>query len=33
MVKEFCDKHGIEIKIDSNEKGTTFFLNLTNILK
>lgn len=33
MVKEFCDKHTIEIKIDSNKEGTTFFLNLTNILK
>jgi signal transduction histidine kinase len=33
IVKEFCDKHTIEIKIDSNKEGTTFFLNLTNILK
>lgn len=33
MVKEFCDKHNIEIKIDSTSKGTTFFLNLSNILK
>lgn len=33
MVKAFCDKHTIEIKIDSNSTGTTFFLNLTNILK
>ncbi|MGD9555090.1 MAG: sensor histidine kinase [Arcobacteraceae bacterium] len=33
IVKEFCDKHTIEIKIDSNQKGTTFFLNLSNILK
>jgi signal transduction histidine kinase len=33
MVKSFCDKHIIEIKIDSNAKGTTFFLNLSNILK
>lgn len=33
MVKSFCDKHHIEIKIDSNKQGTTFFLNLTNILK
>lgn len=33
MVKEFCDKYGIEIKIDSNNNGTTFFLNLSNILK
>jgi len=32
IVKEFCDKHTIEIKIDSNQKGTTFFLNLSNIL-
>lgn len=32
MVKEFCDKHGIAIKIDSNEEGTTFYLNLQNIL-
>jgi two-component system, OmpR family, sensor kinase len=33
IVKEFCDKHGIEIKIDSNKEGTTFFLNLSSILK
>lgn len=33
MVKEFCDKHTIEIKIDSNQEGTTFFLNLSPILK
>ncbi|MFA7571915.1 MAG: HAMP domain-containing sensor histidine kinase [Sulfurimonadaceae bacterium] len=33
IVKEFCDKHTIEIKIDSNKEGTTFFLNLSNILK
>jgi len=33
MVKEFCDKHNIEIKIDSTSKGTTFFLNLTSLLK
>ncbi|MDD2640133.1 MAG: HAMP domain-containing sensor histidine kinase [Arcobacteraceae bacterium] len=33
IVKEFCDKNAIEIKIDSNESGTTFFLNLINILK
>lgn len=33
MVKAFCDKHSIEIKIDSNTQGTTFYLNLTNILK
>lgn len=33
IVKEFCDKHAIEIKIDSNKAGTTFYLNLNNILK
>jgi len=32
IVKEFCDKNKITIKIDSNEKGTTFHLNLINII-
>jgi len=32
MVKEFCDHHLIEIKIQSNEEGTTLNLNLSNIL-
>lgn len=32
IVKEFCDKHGIEIKIDSLADGTTFYLNLSAIL-
>lgn len=33
MVKEFCDKNSIEIKIDSSKKGTKFYLNLSNILR
>lgn len=32
IVKEFCDKHAIEIKIDSLDAGTTFYLNLNAIL-
>lgn len=31
IVKEFCDKHNIEIKIDSSSLGTTFILNLDKI--
>ncbi len=31
IVKEFCDKHKIDIKIDSSTKGTIFKLNLVNI--
>lgn len=33
IVKEFCDKYKIDIKIDSSEKGTTFSLNLENIIE
>lgn len=32
MVKEFCDKHAIEIKIDSLDNGTKFYLKLTPLL-
>lgn len=31
IVKEFCDKQRIDIKIDSSTKGTIFKLNLVNI--
>jgi signal transduction histidine kinase len=33
IVKEFCDKHKIDIKINSSTKGTTFSLNLQNIIE
>ncbi len=32
VVKEFCDKHKIIIKIKSNDKGNTFILDLKNII-
>ena len=32
IVKDFCDKNKIVIKIDSNEKGTFFNLNLISII-
>ena len=32
MVKEFCDKNTIDIKIDSSESGTVFKLNLSKII-
>ncbi len=32
IVKEFCDKYGISIKIDSDKNGTTFKLNLAKVL-
>lgn len=32
IVKDFCDTHKIKIAIDSNEGGTTFELNLRNVL-
>ena len=32
MVKEFCDKNQIEIKIDTSPKGTVFKLNLSKII-
>jgi len=31
IVKEYCDKYGIDIKIDTSPKGTTFKLNLKRI--
>jgi two-component system, OmpR family, sensor kinase len=33
IVKEFCDKQKIDIKIDTSSKGTVFKLNLNNIIK
>ena len=33
IVKEFCDKHKIEIKINSSGEGTVFGLNLKNIVE
>lgn len=33
IVKEFCDKYKIDIKINSSQKGTTFSLNLKNIIE
>ncbi len=32
IVKEFCDKYKIDIKINSSTEGTTFSLNLKNII-
>jgi len=32
IVKEYCDKYGIDIKIDTNKNGTTFKLNLKKVL-
>ncbi len=32
IVKEFCDKNKITIKIDTTDKGNVFMLNLENIL-
>ena len=32
LVKEFCDKNDIDIKIDSSERGTTFKLGLSKII-
>ena len=32
IVKEFCDKENIDIKIDSSKDGTSFNLNLKNII-
>ena len=32
LVKEFCDKNSIDIKIDSSEIGTTFKLGLSKII-
>ncbi len=32
LVKEFCDKNGIDIKIDSSKMGTTFKLGLSKII-
>jgi len=31
IVKEFCDKYGIDIKIDTSTKGTTFKLDLKKV--
>ena len=33
IVKEFCDEHKLEIKIDSSKNGTAFYINLKNIIK
>jgi signal transduction histidine kinase len=33
IVKEFCDKYKIEMKINSSKDGTIFKLNLENIIK
>ncbi|MBT3280563.1 MAG: HAMP domain-containing histidine kinase [Campylobacteraceae bacterium] len=33
LVKEFCDKQKIDIKINSSSNGTSFKLNLKNIIK
>lgn len=33
IVKDFCDKNKIKISIDSNENGTTFELELKNIIQ
>ena len=33
MVKEFCDKNGIDIKIESSKNGTVFKLNLSKIIQ
>ena len=32
IVKEYCDKNSIDIKIDTSPKGTTFKLNLSKVL-
>lgn len=32
IVKEYCDKNAIEIKIEPKEQGTVFYLNLKNII-
>ncbi len=32
MVKEFCDKQKLDIKINSSSNGTTFNINLNNII-
>ena len=32
MIKEYCDKYGIDIKIEPKKSGTTFHLNLKRIL-
>jgi len=32
IVKEYCDKYGINIKIDTDKNGTTFKLNLKRII-
>ncbi len=32
IVKEFCDKHQIKIKIEPKEDGTIFILNLSNVI-
>ncbi len=33
VVKEFCDEQKLDIKIDSSKEGTSFHINLTNIIK
>lgn len=33
MVKEFCDKNKIGIKIEPSQKGNSFILNLKNLIK
>ncbi len=33
MVKEFCDEQKLTIKINSSKNGTSFHINLTNIIK
>ena len=33
IVKEFCDKHKIDIKINSSKNGTIFNLNLAKIIE
>jgi signal transduction histidine kinase len=32
MVKEFCDKEKLDIKINSSNIGTIFYINLANII-
>lgn len=32
IVKEYCDKNKIDIKLKSNTNGTTFYLNLTKVI-
>ena len=32
IVKEYCDKHNIKIKIDTSQKGTTFKLKIQSLL-